>query len=121
MKTYTSTEIVQAHTNLQHAIAQFDRYKRSLCSDVECLRNQAARVEEYRKNVPVDSTESTDTTSYVELAEQHICDCFNGTAVNSPKPANFKVGMYRKPGAGVSPATGENEEKLSGTGGLQKF
>jgi hypothetical protein len=121
MKVLSSQEIINAHKGLQSAIYQFERHARSLATDVECLRNAAQRVEDAKKDLPVESLESQEKIDYTKAAEQHICDCFNGTAVNSPRPANFTVGMYRKPGAGVAPANGDNEEKPAGPGGLSKF
>jgi hypothetical protein len=121
MKTKSSQEIINAHKGLQNAIYQFERWKRSLCTDVDALRIAAQRVEDAKKDLPIESIESQDKIDYVKAAEQHICDCFNGVAVNGAKPADYKVGMYRPAGAGVAPADGTNEETLHGTGGLQKF
>jgi hypothetical protein len=121
MKALSSQEIINAHKGLQSAIYQFERHKRSLCTDVDALRIAAQRVEDAKKDLPIESIESSDKIDYRLAAEQHICDCFNGVAVNGAKPSDYKIGMFRPAGAGVAPVDGDNEETLKGTGGLQKF
>lgn len=125
MKTLSSQEIIHAHKNLQHALYEYDRYKRSVVSDVEFLRKRAQQVEEAKKNVPVESIESQDKVNFVEEAERHLAECLKGTATNSPRPADYTPGMYApKPELPLGGAPQNPDADVSvtkGAGGLQKF
>jgi hypothetical protein len=125
MKTLSSQEIINAHKNLQHALYQYDRYKRSIVSDVDFLRTAAQRVEEYKKHLPVESTESQEKTDYVAEAEKHLAECLKGNAKNSPRPADYVPGMYgAKPELPLGGAPQNPDADVSvtkGAGGLQKF
>jgi hypothetical protein len=121
----TSQEIIAAHKNLQHAISEFDRYKRGVATMTYCLREAAQRVEACRSAVPVDSTESTDKANYIAAAEAHLAECLKGTATNSPRPANYTPGMYAPkpelPQGGAPQNPGKTVDVTKGSGGLQKF
>jgi hypothetical protein len=92
---------------------------------VEFLRNAAQRVEEYKKHLPVESSESQDKTDHIAEAEKHIQSCVNGTATNSPRPADYVPGMYApRPENPMGGAPQNPDSPISvtkGAGGLQKF